>query len=127
MSTGAAEVILQRIFTGSISLDDMEIRRRPYHRNCKCALHKLKDICSDACPQQRNISFTKKQVRSDHSLSKATSRLSSPSSTADSNDKVGVSSRKLGIRNTSERIIPKTQPEGWNFWSISTGTSQALS
>ncbi|KAB5514558.1 hypothetical protein DKX38_028464 [Salix brachista] len=66
-----------------ISLNDMEIRRRQYHRNCKFALQKLKDICSDDCPQQRKISFPKKQAQSDHSLSIATSRLSAPSSTAD--------------------------------------------
>ncbi|KAF9662804.1 hypothetical protein SADUNF_Sadunf18G0092400 [Salix dunnii] len=61
----------------------MEIRRRQHHRNCKCALQKLLDICSDDCPQQRKIPFPKKQAESDHSLSIGTSRLSSPSYTND--------------------------------------------
>jgi|UniRef100_B9IMJ7 hypothetical protein len=59
MAIGAAEMILQCIFSRSISLNDMEIRRRQYHRNCKCALHKLKDIYPDDCPQQRKIPFPK--------------------------------------------------------------------
>jgi len=103
MATGAAEMILKCIFSGSISLNDMEIRRRPYHRNCKCALHRLKDICSDACPKQRSISFPKKQVRSDHPLSIATSRLSSPSSTADDSSMQNIGS--LFLEGASETAI----------------------
>ena len=83
MATGATEMILKCIFSGSISLNDMEIRRMPYHRNCKCALHRLKDICSDVCP---------KQVRSNHPLSIATSTLSSPSSTADDSSMQNIGS-----------------------------------
>ncbi|KAF9680693.1 hypothetical protein SADUNF_Sadunf06G0148100 [Salix dunnii] len=103
MASGAAEMILKCIFSGSISLSDMEIRRRPYHRNCKCALHNLKDICSDACPQQRSISFPKKQVRSDHSLSIAASRLSSPSSRADDSSMRNIGS--LFLEGASDTTI----------------------
>ncbi|KAL3586476.1 hypothetical protein D5086_013343 [Populus alba] len=85
MATGAAEMILKCIFSGSISLNDMEIKRRPYHRNCKCALHRLKDICSDACPKQRSLSFPKKQDPLLHKIVPYLRR----------NDKVGVSSNKL--------------------------------
>ncbi|KAJ0015000.1 hypothetical protein Pint_20566 [Pistacia integerrima] len=45
----------------SLSLDDVDIERRPYHKNCSCALHKLKGICSDACSKQNSISFPKKK------------------------------------------------------------------
>ncbi|KAF4365218.1 hypothetical protein G4B88_000377 [Cannabis sativa] len=38
-----AEMLLCCVFeAGSISLHDMEIDRRPYHRYCGCALHKFK-------------------------------------------------------------------------------------
>ncbi|CAJ1944743.1 unnamed protein product [Sphenostylis stenocarpa] len=60
MATGACQMMLRCVFEGSISLNDMEIERRPYHKNCGCALHNLNAVCSKACPQQRRVSFTKK-------------------------------------------------------------------
>ncbi|KAK7291992.1 hypothetical protein RIF29_07593 [Crotalaria pallida] len=48
------------VFEGSISIHDMEVERRPYHKNCGCALHNLNTICSKACPQKTYISFNKK-------------------------------------------------------------------
>ncbi|RVW43744.1 hypothetical protein CK203_074138 [Vitis vinifera] len=42
MATGAAEGLLWGVYEGCISGCDMGIERRPYHRNCKCALHKSK-------------------------------------------------------------------------------------
>lgn len=70
----AAEMMLQCVFNGNLSLHDMHKERRPYHRDCDCALHKLKGtVCSDAyCSQKRNVSFPnnkKKQSWSDCSLS----------------------------------------------------------
>ncbi|BFG39493.1 hypothetical protein CerSpe_257670 [Prunus speciosa] len=50
-------------------MQDMEVERRPYHKNCTCALHKSKGgVCSNACPQKRNISFPKKLSWTDGSL-----------------------------------------------------------
>ncbi|KAJ6914385.1 hypothetical protein NC651_016605 [Populus alba x Populus x berolinensis] len=72
MATGAAEMILKCIFSGSMSLNDMEIRRRPYHRNCKCALHRSKAGSSTSFPQPRNILFPEKQTWRDCSLSLVT-------------------------------------------------------
>ncbi|RXH74324.1 hypothetical protein DVH24_029045 [Malus domestica] len=62
MILGIAAVMLQCVIEVSISMQDMEIEHRPYHRNCSCALHNLKDIC--CCPRKTNISFPKKQSRS---------------------------------------------------------------
>ncbi|CAL8149589.1 unnamed protein product [Prunus armeniaca] len=62
MATGVAAMMLQSVIEVSISMHDMEIEHRPYHRNCSCALLKLKRICSNACPpQQSDISFPKKK------------------------------------------------------------------
>ncbi|KAI3730164.1 hypothetical protein L6452_18841 [Arctium lappa] len=41
MATGAAgDGMFQRLYDGCISTDEMVVRRRPYHINCNCALHK---------------------------------------------------------------------------------------
>ncbi|KAK1427365.1 hypothetical protein QVD17_16048 [Tagetes erecta] len=42
MASGAAagDSIFGNVFGGCISSDDIGIQRRPYHRNCSCALHK---------------------------------------------------------------------------------------
>ncbi|KAK7329988.1 hypothetical protein VNO77_24172 [Canavalia gladiata] len=60
MATGASHMMLRCVFEGSISSHDMEVERRPYHKNCGCALHNLNGISSKACPHQRNVSYTKK-------------------------------------------------------------------
>ncbi|CAL9028133.1 unnamed protein product [Prunus brigantina] len=67
-------MMFQSVFEGSLSVQDMEVERRPYHKNCTCALHKSKGgVCSNAYPQKRNISFPKKlswtdDYRSSHVL-----------------------------------------------------------
>ncbi|CAB4288763.1 unnamed protein product [Prunus armeniaca] len=79
-SAGVAGMMFQCVFEGSLSARDSEIERRPYHKNCSCALHKFEGgVCSNAC--QRNISFPKKQSWSDGSLcmqAAASSKFSSP-------------------------------------------------
>ncbi|KVH88693.1 uncharacterized protein LOC112501797 [Cynara cardunculus var. scolymus] len=41
MASGAAgDGIFGNVFGGCISSDDIGIQRRPYHRNCNCALHR---------------------------------------------------------------------------------------
>ncbi|KAK3033180.1 hypothetical protein RJ639_036972 [Escallonia herrerae] len=88
MSTAAAEMMLQCVYNGSLSVHDTDIERRPYHRNCSCALHKSKGACPTACLQHGNFSFTKKQKWNDCSLSKTSSRIpSQPSYRGDSSDK----------------------------------------
>jgi len=80
MATAAAQTMLRCLIDGSISMHDMEIERRPYHRNCGCALHESKGTHSAACFQNRNISFPKKQLRNDCSLSLESSKSHSQSS-----------------------------------------------
>uniref|UniRef100_A0A2N9FW29 Uncharacterized protein n=1 Tax=Fagus sylvatica TaxID=28930 RepID=A0A2N9FW29_FAGSY len=80
MATGAVNMMLLCVFEGSISMHDMEIKRRPYHRNCSCALHNLKDGSSASCSHQRNISLPKKQSWAKCSLSITASKSSSHSS-----------------------------------------------
>ncbi|CAL9026414.1 unnamed protein product [Prunus brigantina] len=39
-SAGVAGMMFQCVFEGSLSMQDSEIERRPYHKNCSCALHR---------------------------------------------------------------------------------------
>ncbi|KAL3744281.1 hypothetical protein ACJRO7_013526 [Eucalyptus globulus] len=80
MATIAAEIMLRFILDGSLSVDDVEIERRPYHRNCGCALHNLKGDRLTACSHHNNMSFPKRDLSSNCSLSMAASKFSSNSS-----------------------------------------------
>ncbi|KAI3446810.1 hypothetical protein Pfo_003475 [Paulownia fortunei] len=80
MATGAAEIMFRCVFDGSLSMCDMDIERRPYHRNCKCALHKVKAKCSHTGSKQRNVSFPKREFRNNCSFSVSASTISSQSS-----------------------------------------------
>ncbi|KAK6783738.1 hypothetical protein RDI58_017192 [Solanum bulbocastanum] len=80
MATLAAAMMLQRVFDGSLSMSDMHIERRPYHKNCSCELHKQKGDNQTTCVHSRNVSFPKRQNQKDMTLSIAASQFSSPSS-----------------------------------------------
>ncbi|GAA0151101.1 hypothetical protein LIER_09893 [Lithospermum erythrorhizon] len=57
MATGAAgDGIFRGVFEGCISGNDMGISRRPYHRNCTCALHKSSGNCSHVS-KCNNVSY----------------------------------------------------------------------
>ncbi|CAI0399516.1 unnamed protein product [Linum tenue] len=47
--------------SSSVSIHDTVIERRPYHKNCECALHKLKCNCSHISYAQTNLSFSSHQ------------------------------------------------------------------
>ncbi|KAI6703289.1 hypothetical protein NL676_012425 [Syzygium grande] len=79
MATIAAEMMLRCVFDGSLLVNDVEIERRPYHLNFGCALHKLKGSCSTACPHHNNISFPRKELSTNCSLSTEASKFSSQS------------------------------------------------
>ncbi|KAL8497758.1 hypothetical protein ACS0TY_021190 [Phlomoides rotata] len=77
MATGAADMMLRCVFNGSLSASDTDIERRPYHRNSKCALHKVKAKCSHAGPQQGNVSFPEGEFRNNCSFYISASTISS--------------------------------------------------
>ncbi|XAR50732.1 hypothetical protein NMG60_11005144 [Bertholletia excelsa] len=98
MGIGEAEVAMHCIIDGSISMFDMDIERRPYHRYCSCALHKSKVFCSNCCHQIRNISFPQKKPWRKHSLKITVSHTSSPSSFLQFNREVLQVSNKEKVR-----------------------------
>ncbi|KAF5180033.1 hypothetical protein FRX31_030377 [Thalictrum thalictroides] len=69
MESKVAGALLHCVYDGSISMFDMEIERRPYHKNCTCALHKSNKNCSNLCPQRRKTSVLIKQLWKECSLS----------------------------------------------------------
>ncbi|KZV29619.1 hypothetical protein F511_00897 [Dorcoceras hygrometricum] len=60
MNTIADDIILQCFHGGDVSVHQMEKERRPYHRNCSCALHKSEDANSRACPHHKSVTIKKK-------------------------------------------------------------------
>ncbi|XP_070017026.1 uncharacterized protein [Nicotiana sylvestris] len=80
MATGAAEMMLQCVFDRSLSMLDMDKERRPYHKNCSCALHKQKGEQPSSCVHTRSISLPKMPKQKDMTLSIAASQFSFPSS-----------------------------------------------
>ncbi|CAN1336653.1 hypothetical protein LINPERPRIM_LOCUS37244 [Linum perenne] len=60
MANVIAHMMVQCVFEGSISFQDNEIERRPYHRDCECALHESNRNCSKIWCIRKRLSFPKK-------------------------------------------------------------------
>lgn len=80
-------------FEGCITSCDMEITRRPYHRNCSCALHKMRGKCSHVS-HITNISYPIRRVWSEGSLAfmvstNSSSPCSSPVASSTTNISLG--------------------------------------
>ncbi|KAK1434664.1 hypothetical protein QVD17_00413 [Tagetes erecta] len=60
MATQAARMMQDFVFEGSLSMSEMDKQRRPYHKNCSCALHMLKDKTPKPCFHNTRISYSKK-------------------------------------------------------------------
>ncbi|XVE98484.1 hypothetical protein REPUB_Repub03eG0110500 [Reevesia pubescens] len=110
MTTAAAEMMFGCVFEGSIVMQDSLIERRPYHRNCDCALHKLKGNCSSVCSRRRNISFPKKQPWNDCSLSLSACKFSFQSSLNE------VSSSIRGREDVNEALFVVAKRTGSGFF-----------
>ncbi|GMI94747.1 hypothetical protein HRI_003144000 [Hibiscus trionum] len=83
MAAGAAEGLLLSIYEGCISGCDNTIERRPYHRNCQCALHdKSHGNCPRAFGKSKSVSYPLRRAWSEGCLavSAASSCHSSPCS-----------------------------------------------
>ncbi|KAK7411635.1 hypothetical protein VNO78_03070 [Psophocarpus tetragonolobus] len=89
MATGAAaDGLFRPIYEGCISGFDNDVERRPYHKNCGCALHSKKKSNKPCTHKMRRskVSYPMRRAWSDGSLAvasssaTATSAHSSPSS-----------------------------------------------
>lgn len=88
MSTGASsDGLFRGIYDGCISGHDMDISNRPYHRNCGCALHKMRRNCTHALPKSK-VSYPIRRAGSENSLAMMVSGQSSPA-TPPANGEIG--------------------------------------
>ncbi|CAL1414868.1 unnamed protein product [Linum trigynum] len=98
MANAIASMLIQCAFDGcsvSISIHDTVIEKRPYHKNCKCALHKQKGNCSHTRSTQRNVvSFPKKTGGGSLAMT-----VSSNSSIRSHSSSLHVASESSGDRN----------------------------
>ncbi|KAK7388545.1 hypothetical protein VNO78_23364 [Psophocarpus tetragonolobus] len=79
MATGATpDGLFWSVYEGSISCYDNCVERRPYHRNCGCALHNKSFHCTHKLPRCNNVSYPMRRAWSEGNLIFATSS-SSPS------------------------------------------------
>lgn len=101
MASGAssAEGFFRCIYEGCISGCDTAIERRPYHRNCSCALHKSskkKSQCSHGLPKTKNVSYPIRRAWSEGSLAMVAASYASTQSSPSSSPMVGVG---VGVKN----------------------------
>ncbi|CAJ1975578.1 unnamed protein product [Sphenostylis stenocarpa] len=82
-SGAAADGLFRPIYEGCITAYNNDVERRPYHRNCGCALHSKSRrgrACSHRMPRCNSVSYPMRRAWSEGSLVMATSAHSSPSS-----------------------------------------------
>lgn len=84
-STGAAaDGLFRCVYEGCIAGSDVGVERRPYHRNCGCALHNKSrnKQCTHGGPKCKKVSYPMRRAWSEGSLAlvAAASAHSSPSS-----------------------------------------------
>uniref|UniRef100_A0A7N0RH65 Uncharacterized protein n=1 Tax=Kalanchoe fedtschenkoi TaxID=63787 RepID=A0A7N0RH65_KALFE len=61
MAAIAAQFLLRSVSNGCLTMHDTEIERRPYHRNCSCAMHKSTDMSCGGCSRKNTLLLPKNQ------------------------------------------------------------------
>ena len=102
MATGAADGLFRSVYEGCIAGCDTGKERRPYHKNCGCALHKAGKECSHPLPKCKNVSYPIRRAWSEGSLVLAASNYSSPST---SPALVGTGRNQLGLCEQEEEYV----------------------
>ncbi|KAL4571413.1 hypothetical protein LXL04_018172 [Taraxacum kok-saghyz] len=60
MATRAASMMFHCVVEGSLSMSEVDKERRPYNKNCSCALHRPEDETPRTCFHHTTISYAKK-------------------------------------------------------------------
>ncbi|KAL4571416.1 hypothetical protein LXL04_018175 [Taraxacum kok-saghyz] len=60
MASRAAVMMVHCVYEGSLSMSEVDKERRPYHKNCSCALHRPEDETPRTCFHHTTISYAKK-------------------------------------------------------------------
>ncbi|XP_051131221.1 uncharacterized protein LOC127251533 [Andrographis paniculata] len=66
--SAAGEGLIRGLLEGCISAGDMGIERRPYHKNCKCALHKDRRSRCAHSAAHKSISYPMRRTWSEGCL-----------------------------------------------------------
>ncbi|XP_038700565.1 uncharacterized protein LOC119997538 [Tripterygium wilfordii] len=99
MATGAAsDGLLRYFYEGCISSGDTGIQRRPYHRNCGCALHNKGKNCPHGLNKGKNVSYPIRRSWSEGSLVLAAANSSCHSSPSSSPAAVAGPAAETGNR-----------------------------
>ena len=61
MASAGGEGLFGNVFGGCISCEELSIQRRPYHRNCNCALHKKSN--ENHCSHVNNVPKVSYKIR----------------------------------------------------------------
>ncbi|PIA32975.1 hypothetical protein AQUCO_04200012v1 [Aquilegia coerulea] len=101
------------VYERCISSNDTDIERRPYHRNCKCALHKQRGNCSKSLYRDHKISYPIRRAWSESCLAlqaaASSSKTSSPSHSSPANNVMistsGVERTNAGVRKEEVSIF----------------------
>uniref|UniRef100_A0A6N2MQL3 Uncharacterized protein n=1 Tax=Salix viminalis TaxID=40686 RepID=A0A6N2MQL3_SALVM len=80
MATGAADGFFRYVHDGCLAGGEVGFDRRPYHRNCRCALHNSKENCSHTMSRYKNVSYPIKRCWSEGNLALMVANSSSSSS-----------------------------------------------
>ncbi|KAF5198082.1 hypothetical protein FRX31_012333 [Thalictrum thalictroides] len=108
MATGVGgDGLFRCVYEGCISSNDTQIERRPYHRNCKCALHKQRGNGSKSFHRDHKISYPIRRAWSESCLvlsAASCSNTSSPSHSSPANNVISAS----GVERTIAGV-PKEQ------------------
>uniref|UniRef100_M1ADF5 Uncharacterized protein n=1 Tax=Solanum tuberosum TaxID=4113 RepID=M1ADF5_SOLTU len=97
--SAAGDAIFRGVFEGSISGHDLEISKRPYHRNCGCALHKSRGNCSHSS-RYMTVSYPIRRSWSEGCLS-----LVAAASAAASGHSSPCSSPSVAVADISKRNL----------------------
>ncbi|KAJ6382279.1 hypothetical protein OIU77_030847 [Salix suchowensis] len=103
MATGAADGFFRYVHDGCLSGGEVGFDRRPYHRNCRCALHNSKENCSHTMSRYKNVLYPIKRCWSEGNLALMVANSSSSSSNSLS---IFFTSGEERYHSSSEEVKP---------------------
>jgi len=121
MAAGAADGLFRYVHDGCLSGGERGIDRRPYHRNCSCALHKSKENCSHAMSRYKNVSYPIKRCWSEGSLALMVANSSSCCHSSPSSSpslQAGKSTATPHQRRLSHDLDLEDQVCSYKVWSF---------
>ncbi|KDP38621.1 hypothetical protein JCGZ_03974 [Jatropha curcas] len=105
MAAGAADGFFRYAYDGCLSGVDTGIGRRPYHRNCRCALHnKSKENCPHGFSKCKNVSYPIRRSWSEGCLALVAAASCHSSASSSPSLQIARSSTQLGLCNDLDEV-----------------------